>query len=266
MPNMAPVSSIPALELNNGVSIPRLGFGTWNVGGREVEMALDVGYRSLDTATIYGNEDGVGRAIASSGIPRDEIFVTTKVWEDDQGFDSTLRAFEASRSRLGLDFVDLYLIHWPAPQLDLYVETWRAMERLLAEGAVRAIGVSNFHVEHLERLARETDTVPALNQIELNPHLPRTERREYHAEHGIATEAWAPLARAGELLREPVVRELADRHGRTPAQIVLRWSIQLGNVVIPRSSSRARIEENFDVFGFELDGEDVARLTALGGP
>jgi 2,5-diketo-D-gluconate reductase A len=258
------VPAVPAVELNNGVAMPQLGFGTWNVGGREVELALEIGYRSLDTATIYDNEEEVGRAIAASGIPREELFVATKVWDDDQGYDSTLRAFEASRARLGLDVVDLYLIHWPAPKLDRYVETWRALESLLADGAVRAIGVSNFQIEHLERLARETDTVPALNQIELNPYLPQTETREHHAAHGIATEAWAPLDRAGRLLREPVVTDLAERHGRTPAQIVLRWSIQLGNVVIPRSSSRERIEENFELFGFELAADDVGRITALG--
>jgi len=262
---MASTSAVPSVELNNGVAMPQLSFGTWNVGGHEVELALEVGYRSFDTATIYGNEDEVGRAIAASGIPRDELFVATKVWEEDQGYDSTLRAFEASRTRLGLDIIDLYLIHWPAPKLDRYIETWQALESLLADGAVRAIGVSNFQIEHLERLARETDTVPALNQIELNPYLPQTERREYHAAHGIATEAWAPLDRAGRLLREPVITELAERHGRTPAQIVLRWSIQLGNIVIPRSSSRERIEENFDVFGFELAADDVGRIMALGG-
>jgi 2,5-diketo-D-gluconate reductase A len=257
------VAAVPDVELNNGVAMPRLGFGTWNVGRREVELALEVGYRSFDTATIYDNEEEVGRAIAGSGIPREELFVATKVWDDDQGYDSTLRAFEASRARLGLDLVDLYLIHWPAPKLDRYVETWRALERLLADGAVRAIGVSNFQIEHLERLARETDTVPALNQIELNPYLPQTERREHHAEHGIVTEAWAPLDRAGRLLREPVVTELAERHGRTPAQVVLRWSIQLGNVVIPRSSSRERIEENFELFGFQLAAGEVSRIDVL---
>lgn len=261
---MASLSAVPAVALNNGVAMPQLGFGTWNVGGREVELALEIGYRSIDTATIYGNEDEIGRAVAASGVPRDELFVATKVWDDDQGYDSTLRAFEASRTRLGLDVVDLYLIHWPAPKLDRYVETWRALERLLADGAVRSIGVSNFQIEHLVRLARETDTVPALNQIELNPYLPQTERQEHHAAHAIVTEAWAPLDRAGRLLREPVVTDLAERHGRTPAQIVLRWSIQLGNVVIPRSSSRERIEENFDVFGFELAAEDLDRITVLG--
>jgi diketogulonate reductase-like aldo/keto reductase len=244
--------------------MPQLGFGTWNVGGREVELALEAGYRSIDTATIYGNEEGVGRAIASSGVAREEVFVATKVWEDDQGFDSTLRAFEASRARLGLDFVDLYLIHWPAPDLDLYAETWRALERLLADGAVRAIGVSNFQVEHLERLARESDAVPALNQIELNPYLPQAERREHHAAHGIVTEAWAPLDRAGALLREPAVTQLAALHDRTPAQVVLRWSVQLGNVAIPRSSSRERIEENLQVFDFELEPAEVDRISALG--
>jgi len=257
------MAAVPTVELNNGVAIPQLGFGTYGVGQREVEIALSVGYRSLDTATIYDNEEGVGRAITASGIPRQELFVTTKVWDDQQGYDSTLRSFEDSQRRLGLEVVDLFLIHWPAPQLGLYVETWRALERLLANGDVRVIGVSNFDREHLARLADETSTVPALNQVELNPRIARPELREYHAAHGIATEAWAPLARASDLLDEPAVTEPAERHGKTPAQIILRWAIELGIVVIPRSSKRERIEENFDAFDFELDDGDVERISAL---
>jgi len=251
------------VELNNGVEMPRLGFGTWQVDQPAVEAALAVGYRSIDTATIYRNETDVGRAIAASGIPRDELFVTTKVWEADQGFDSTLRAFEESRERLGLEVVDLYLIHWPAPANDRYVDTWRALERLHANGDARAIGVSNFHPDQLDRLARETDTVPAVNQIELHPHLPQRELRAYHGAHGIATEAYSPLDQAGTILRDPIVTELAERYERTPAQIVLRWSIELGNVVIPRSSNRGRIEENLRVFDFELDSADVDAISAL---
>jgi len=255
---------VPSVRLNNGVEMPRLGFGTWNVGRREVELALEAGYRLFDTATIYRNEEAVGEAIASSGIARDETFVTTKVWDDAQGFDSTLRAFEDSRGRLGLDVVDLYLIHWPAPGQDLYVETWRALEQLLAGGDVRAIGVSNFEPEHLDRLARETETVPAVNQVELHPHRPRRELRDYGAEHGIVTEAWGPLAQSGAALREPLVAELAKRYDKTPGQILLRWSLQLGNVAIPRSSKPRRIEENIDVFDFELSDAEVERIEGLG--
>lgn len=257
------MTAVPDVTLNDGVGIPQLGFGTYGVGQREVEIALAVGYRSLDTATIYDNEEGVGRAIAASGIPREELFVTTKVWDDQQGHDSTLRSFEGSRQRLGVEVVDLFLIHWPAPRLGLYVETWRALEKLLGDGSVRAIGVSNFDRAHLDRLAEETSTVPALNQIELNPRIARPGLREYHAAHGIATEAWAPLARAGELLDESVVTTLAERHAKTPAQVVLRWALELGVVAIPRSSKPERIEENFDVFDFELSAEEVDRLSAL---
>jgi 2,5-diketo-D-gluconate reductase A len=254
---------VPTITLNNGVEIPQVGFGTYGVGQRETELALAAGYRSLDTASIYGNEDGVGRAIANSGVPREEIFVATKVWDDQQGHDSTLRSFEDSRRRLGLEAVDLFLIHWPAPQLGLYVETWRALEKLLNDGSVRAIGVSNFDVEHLGRLAEETATVPALNQVELNPRITRPGLREYHATHGIATEAWAPIARAGELLREPAIAAIAERHGKTAAQVVLRWAIELGVVVIPRSSNPSRIEENLAIFDFELTADEVERVSAL---
>lgn len=257
------MGAVPSLSLNNGVTMPRVGFGSWQVGQAEVEMALAAGYRAVDTATIYRNEVGVGRAIARSDIPREEIFVTTKVWNDAHGLDATLRAFEDSRGRLGLDFVDLYLIHWPAPAQDRYVDTWRALERLLANGDVRAIGVSNFLPEQLDRLARETATVPAVNQVELNPHRTRRDLRAYHAAHGIATEAWGPVGQGGDLLSEPVVTELAERYDKTPAQIVLRWSVQLGNVVIPRSSNPRRIEENLAIFDFELDSGDLDAVTAL---
>jgi diketogulonate reductase-like aldo/keto reductase len=257
------MAGVPTVALNNGVEMPQLGLGSWQVGEEAVAAALEVGYRSVDTATIYRNEADVGRAIAASGIPREELFVTTKVWEADQGFDSTLRAFEESRERLGLEVVDLYLIHWPAPAEDRYVDTWRALEQLHANGDVRAIGVSNFQPDQLDRLARETGTVPAVNQIELHPRLPQRELRDYHRGHGIATEAYSPLDQASSVLREPVVTELAERYERTPAQIVLRWSIELGNVVIPRSSNRRRIEENLHVFDFELDSAGVEAIGAL---
>jgi 2,5-diketo-D-gluconate reductase A len=254
---------IPAVVLNNGVAMPQLGFGTWRVGQPEVEDALAAGYRSIDTASLYGNEEAIGRAIDASGVAREELFVTTKVWTDALGRDATLRSFDDSRRRLALDVVDLFLIHWPGPDPALYVESWRALEQLLAGGDVRAIGVSNFEIGDLERLARETEAVPAVNQVELNPHLGQPELRDYHAGRGIATEAWAPLARAGSLLREPAIAELAERYGKTPAQIVLRWGIELDVIVIPRSSNARRIAENLTIFDFRLEPSEVERISAL---
>jgi len=228
-----------------------------------VGRALAAGYRHIDTAAMYGNEAGVGRAVAESGIPRDELFVTTKLNNDAHGTDEALRAFEDSRRKLGLDVVDLYLIHWPLPSQNRYVETWRALEKLRDHGVVRAIGVSNFQSAHLQRLLDETDTVPALNQIELHPYLTQEALRRFDADHGIATEAWSPLARGGTLLRDQVVTSTAEKYGRTPAQIVLRWHLQLGNVVIPKSATPSRIEENFAVFDFELADDDVAAISGL---
>ncbi|MBG0829912.1 aldo/keto reductase [Planomonospora sp. ID67723] len=255
------------VTLNNGVRMPRLGFGVWRVPGGEaaaaVSAALEAGYRSVDTAKLYRNEEGVGRAIRASGVPREELFVTTKLWNDDHGYDAALRAFDASMDRLGLDYLDLYLIHWPVPAQDRYVETWKALERLHAEGRVRAVGVSNFTVETLDRLLGEAGVVPAVNQIELHPMLPQAELRRYHAERGIVTEAWSPLGQGRGLLAEPVLAKLAAKHGRSPAQVVLRWHLQLGNVVIPKSVTPSRIAENIDVFGFALDPEDMAALAAL---
>ena len=230
---------------------------------RAVLSALDAGYRSIDTAAVYGNEAGVGKAIQESGIARDELFVTTKLWNSDQGYDSTLKAFDASIAKLGLEQLDLYLIHWPVPRGDRYVDTWRALEKLHADGRVRAIGVSNFQPAHLERLLDASDVVPAVNQIELHPYLQQAEVREFDAKHGIATEAWSPLAKGGSLLGDPVVAELAVKHSRTPAQIVLRWHLQLGNVVIPKSETPSRIRENFDVFGFELSDDDIETMNEL---
>jgi 2,5-diketo-D-gluconate reductase A len=259
--------TIPTLTLNNGVTMPQLGFGVFQVPDEEtaaaVGEALRAGYRSIDTAKVYGNEEGVARAIRESGIPREELFVTTKLWNDDHGYDAALRAFDASRDRLGLDHVDLYLIHWPAPKRDGYVETWRALEKLLADGVVRAIGVSNFHPAHLRRIVDETGTVPAVNQIELHPYLQQGELRQLHRDLGIATEAWSPLAKGGDLLGEQAVVELAKKHDRTPAQVVIRWHLQLGNVVIPKSVTPSRIRENLSVFDFRLDAEDLARLSTL---
>ncbi|MCD0480909.1 aldo/keto reductase [Streptacidiphilus sp. ASG 303] len=261
------MNSIPTVTLNNGVRIPQLGFGVFQVPDEEtaaaVGTALEAGYRSIDTAAVYGNEKGVGDALAASGLPRSEVFVTTKLWNDAQGYDSTLAAFDESLAKLRLDHVDLYLIHWPTPARDRYLDTWRAFEKLLADGRTRAIGVSNFTPAHLRRLMDHSGVVPALNQVELHPHLQQAELRAFHAEHGIATEAWSPLAQGGELLEDPAVAAVAEKHGTTPAQAVLRWHLQLGNVVIPKSVTPERIRANIDVTGFELDADDMAAIGAL---
>ncbi|MGI5348007.1 aldo/keto reductase [Streptomyces sp. CA-250714] len=261
------MSNVPTTTLNNGVTMPQLGFGVWQVPADEaataVTTALESGYRSIDTAAVYANEEGVGRAIAEAGLPRDELFVTTKLWNSEQGYDTTLRAFDASLDRLGLDFVDLYLIHWPMPDVDKYEDTWRAFEKIYADGRARAIGVSNFQPTQLNRVIELGGTVPAVNQIELHPRLQQSVPRAFHADHGIATEAWSPLGQGGDLLDEPALREIAGRHGKTVAQVVLRWHLQLGNVVIPKSVTPSRVRENIDVFDFELSGEDMARIGEL---
>ena len=266
-PKGFPVTSVPVLELNNGVRMPQLGYGVFQIPGPEttaaVKAALDAGYRSIDTAAIYGNEAGVGQAIAESGIARDELFVTTKLWNSAQGYDSTLKAFDESLAKLGLEQLDLYLIHWPTPKRDKFLDTWKAFEKLYADGRVRAIGVSNFQPAHLERLLDASDVVPAVNQIELHPYLQQQEVREFDAKHGIATEAWSPLAKGGGLLGDPAVADLAVKHSRTPAQIVLRWHLQLGNIVIPKSVTPSRIAENFDVFGFTLSEDEMESLSPL---
>ncbi|GEB60404.1 oxidoreductase [Streptomyces gardneri] len=264
---MSTDSKVPSLTLNNGVPMPQLGFGVWQVPDDEaataVATALEAGYRSIDTAAIYQNERGTGQAVAASGIPREELFVTTKLWNSDQGYDATMRAFDASLEKLGLDHVDLYLIHWPLPSKDTYVDTYRAFEKIHADGRARAIGVSNFLPEHLERLIGETSVVPAVNQIELHPQLQQSASREAHARHGIATEAWSPLGQGKGILEVPAIVAIARKHGRTPAQVVLRWHLQLGNVVIPKSVTPSRIRENIDVFDFTLDPEDLAAIAAL---
>ncbi|MFI5658308.1 aldo/keto reductase [Streptomyces sp. NPDC051684] len=261
------MSTTPEVTLNNGVTMPQLGFGVFQVPDDEahaaVTSALDAGYRSIDTAALYENEKGTGRAIADYGLAREDVFVTTKLWNTEQGRDSALRAFDASLDRLGMDYVDLYLIHWPVPSRDKYVETWQAFEEILASGRARAIGVSNFLPEHLDRLAAETSVVPALNQIELHPRLQQSELRAYDAQHGIATEAWSPLGRGNGVLDDEIVTALAHKHDRSPAQIVLRWHLQLGNVVIPKSVTPSRIRENIAVFDFELAADDMAALAGL---
>ncbi len=261
------MTGVPSLELNNGVTIPQLGFGVWQIPAEQavepVRTAIETGYRLIDTAAIYGNEEGVGQAIAESGVPRGELFVTTKVWNSEQGYDSTLSAFEASLGRLGLDYVDLYLIHWPTPARDRYVDTWRALEKILSDGRSRAIGVSNFKQDHLQRLFDETDVVPAVNQIELHPRLPQDDMRAFHEQHGIVTQAWSPIGQGQGLLDDPAIGEVAAAHGRSPAQVVLRWHLQLGNNVFPKSSNPERIRENFAVFDFELPESDMAKLAGL---
>ena len=263
---MTNVTEVPVLTLHDGVEIPQLGFGVFQIPPEEtqekVEDALATGYRHVDTAAAYGNEAGVGAAIAASGVRREDVFVTTKLWNSEQGYDSTLRAFEKSIERLGTGHVDLYLIHWPLPSRDLFLDTWRAFERIREEGGARSIGVSNFRVEDLERIEREAEQRPTVNQIELHPRLQQPELRAWHAEHDVVTEAWSPLAQ-GELLEDGTIETVAAHHDRTAAQVILRWHLQVGNVVIPKSSSPERIRENFEVFDFLLSEDDMAALERL---
>lgn len=260
------MTDVPSIELNDGNEIPQVGLGVFQIPDDQtsavVQSALAAGYRAVDTAAVYRNEVGVGEALRASDVPAEAVFVTTKLWNTRQGYDSALAAFEKSRARLGLDVVDLYLIHWPCPANDLYVETWRALVRLRDEGLVRSIGVCNFMAEHLTRLVDETGVLPTVNQVELHPRLQQSALRSFHAEHGIATQAWSPLAQGG-LLRDPTIGTIAAARGVTPAQVVLRWHVQLGNVVIPKSVTPSRIAANLDVFGFELSEEDMADIAAL---
>jgi diketogulonate reductase-like aldo/keto reductase len=259
--------AVPTTPLNTGAHLPVLGFGVFQIPPDDtaaaVAAALDNGYRLIDTAAGYGNERGVGEAVRRSGIPRDDIFVTTKLANADHGYDNAMRALETSLGELGFDAVDLYLVHWPLPAHDLYVETWRALEKIAADGRARAIGVSNFTPEHLQRLLDETEVVPAVNQVELHPYLQQSELRAFHARHGIVTEAWSPLGQGKSLLDDRAVVAVADRLQRTPAQVVLRWHLQLGNVVIPKSVTPTRIAANIDVFDFHLADDDMATLGSL---
>ncbi|GLZ05129.1 oxidoreductase [Actinomadura sp. NBRC 104412] len=259
--------AVPGVKLNNGITMPQLGLGVWLVPEEDTEnvvrTALDIGYRSIDTASAYENEEGTGRALRASGIPREELFVTTKLRNGDQGYDSTLRAFDTSMRLLGLDYLDLYLIHWPMPSRDTYMDTWRAFEKLLEGGRVRSIGVSNFTAGTLRRVIDEGDVVPAVNQIELHPYFQQADMRAVNSEHDVRTEAYSPLGHGGKLLRDPVLTSLAEKYDRTPAQIALRWHIQLGNIVIPKSVTPSRIAENCDVFGFELADDDMAAIRTM---
>jgi len=263
---MTNATSVPTVVLRDGVEIPQLGLGVFQVPAEEtqgvVEEALAAGYHHIDTAAAYGNEEGVGAAIAASGCSRESLFVTTKLWNSEQGYDSTLRAFEQSLGRLGIDRVDLYLIHWPMPAADRYLDTWRALERIQEEGLSRSIGVSNFRIEDLRRLQQEADYMPTINQVELHPRFQQGELRAWHAEHAIATEAWSPLAQAA-LLSDPTIERIAARHERTAAQTILRWHLQLGNVVIPKSATPQRIRENIELFDFELSAEEMATIAGL---
>ncbi|WP_318502931.1 aldo/keto reductase [Bacillus sp. T3] len=255
------------VTLNNGLRMPQLGYGVWQVADDQattaVAKAIEVGYRSIDTAMIYQNEKGVGKAIKEASVPREELFITTKVWNSDQGYENTLRAFDESLERLGLDYVDLYLIHWPTPQYDEYVDTYKAMEKLYHEGRVKAIGVCNFEIEHLERLLKECEVPPVLNQIECHPYLVQSELKEFCAKHNIYVEAWSPLEQGGDVLKDEVIVKIAAAHSKTPAQVILRWHIQNNSIVIPKSVTPSRIEENFNVFDFELTSNELAEINQL---
>jgi 2,5-diketo-D-gluconate reductase A len=258
------MSTQPTISLNDGNVIPQLGFGVWQVPNEEaakvVGTAISTGYRSIDTAAIYGNEIGVGKAIAASAVRRTQLFVTTKLWNDHHT--NARSALNESLSRLGLDHVDLYLIHWPKPRQNAYVEAWKALVKLKEEGRAKSVGVSNFTVSHLKRIIDATGVAPSVNQIELHPRFQQKELAAYHTEHGIITESWSPLGQ-GTLLENPTLKALAQKHGRTPAQVVIRWHLDRGYIVIPKSVTPTRIRENFDVFDFSLDADDLAKIAAL---
>jgi 2,5-diketo-D-gluconate reductase A len=257
---------VPIIRLNDGRPMPQLGFGVWQVPNYEarsiVTEAIAAGYRSIDTAAVYGNEEGVGEAVRASPAPREELFITTKLWNNNHGYDAALAAFDQSLARLKLDFVDLYLIHWPLPQGEAYLDTWRALIRLREDGRAKSIGVSNFTIAHLRRLMDETGVAPALNQIELHPRFQQRELRAFHAGHGIATESWSPLGK-GTLMTDRTLAGIGRKYGKTPAQVILRWHLDNGLIAIPKSATPSRIRENIDVFDFTLAAEDMAVLGAL---
>lgn len=256
----------PTLTLNNGQQIPQLGLGVYklatDVAEGLIRQAIETGYRRFDTASFYGNESQIGAGVRNGGLPREDIFVTTKIWNDDQGYDKTLAAIDESLARLNIDYIDMLMIHWPKPQLDLYLETWAAFQKAMESGKIRGIGVSNFQPNHLDRLLEAGGTVPAINQIELHPGLQQAVVRAYDAPHGIATEAWSPLAR-GRFNEDATVVSIANKHGKTATQVVIRWHIELGNLVIPKTATASRLQENISVFDFSLDDDDMAKLATL---
>ncbi|HET8795331.1 MAG TPA: aldo/keto reductase [Arthrobacter sp.] len=260
------MTAVPEIKLNDGVTIPQLGFGVFQIEPEETKAAtlaaLEIGYRHIDTAEMYGNEKQVGEAIRESGIDRGEIFVTSKLNNGFHAHDDALRAFDQSLQDLGVDYLDLFLIHWPLPDVGDYVETWKAMEEIHRSGRVRSIGVSNFQPHHLQRVLAETGTVPSVNQIEVHPYLVQDEVRGFNSSQGIATEAWSPIAQ-GKVLGDPVLKDIAERHGKTTAQVTLRWHIQRGDIVFPKSVTRSRVEENFNLFDFELTGQDMQAISGL---
>jgi 2,5-diketo-D-gluconate reductase A len=261
------MATVPTITLNNGVEIPQLGFGVYQVPPEETEgavrAALEVGYRHIDTAEMYGNEEGVGAGIRASGVPREEVFVTSKLNNGFHAHDDALKAFDGTLDALGSDYVDLFLIHWPLPGIDVdYVETWKALEEIYESGRAKSIGVSNFNAHHLRKLHGETEVVPAVNQIEVHPYLAQDELRAFNAQHQIATEAWSPIAQ-GKVLDDPTILRVAERYGKTASQVTLRWHVQRGDIVFPKSVTRSRVEENFDIFDFELSEDDLREITAL---
>ena len=266
MPELSQNKSVPLLKMNDGLSIPQLGFGVFKIPEQEtrdaVKQAIKTGYRHIDTAKAYDNEDGVGLGVADSGIERKNIFIATKVWNSDQGYDSTMRAFEESAKRLHMTAIDLYLIHWPLPARDLFVETWKALIRLKQENRVRSIGVCNFRIVDLERLIQETGVAPAVNQVELHPHFQQKQLRIFHDKNNILTEAWAPLGR-GQFLDDPVLKKIAAEHHKTVAQIILRWHMEMGTIAIPKSCSPERMAENFNIFDFALTAANHDAIAAL---
>jgi len=258
--------TIPMISLNDGRQMPQLGFGVWQVTSGEarsvVVEAVETGYRSIDTAAIYGNEEGVGEAIRASSVPREELFITTKLWNNNHGYDAALGAFQQSLDRLKLDFVDLYLIHWPVARSEAYLDAWRALIRLKEDGRAKSIGVSNFTIAHLQRVIAETGVVPAVNQIELHPRFQQRELRVFHAGHGIATESWSPLGQ-GSLLADDAIAAIGQKYGKSPAQVILRWHLENGLIAIPKSVTPSRIRENIDIFDFKLSADDMSTLEAL---